>query len=41
MSDPGGSEVCHYCGCRETSLIEDFIAEHESATDLAGAPYGP
>ncbi|MFE5107662.1 hemerythrin domain-containing protein, partial [Streptomyces sp. NPDC056663] len=36
MSDPGGSEVCHYCGCREISLIEDFIAEHESATDLAG-----
>ncbi|WP_326815692.1 hemerythrin domain-containing protein [Streptomyces sp. NBC_01744] len=36
MSDPGGSEVCHYCGCREISLIEDYIAEHESATDLAG-----
>ncbi|MFD7233364.1 hypothetical protein [Streptomyces sp. NPDC059881] len=29
--------MCHYCGCREVSLIKDFIAEHEMATDLAGA----
>lgn len=28
--------MCHYCGCREISLIKDFIAEHERATDLAG-----
>lgn len=26
----------HYCGCREIPLIKDFIAEHESATNLAG-----
>jgi iron-sulfur cluster repair protein YtfE (RIC family) len=29
--------VCHYCGCRELPLIKEFIAEHESVTDLAGA----
>ncbi|MFB8143564.1 hemerythrin domain-containing protein [Streptomyces parvus] len=29
--------MCHYCGCRETPLIREFIAEHESVTDLAGA----
>jgi iron-sulfur cluster repair protein YtfE (RIC family) len=28
--------VCHYCGCRQISLIRDYIAEHERATDLAG-----
>ncbi|MFD0256885.1 hemerythrin domain-containing protein [Kitasatospora indigofera] len=28
--------MCHYCGCREIPLIKDFIAEHESATNLAG-----
>ncbi|MFD4125343.1 hemerythrin domain-containing protein [Streptomyces globisporus] len=29
--------MCHYCGCREIPLIREFIAEHESVTDLAGA----
>ncbi|MFE4310623.1 hemerythrin domain-containing protein [Streptomyces sp. NPDC056891] len=28
--------MCHYCGCREIPLIKEFIAEHESVTDLAG-----
>jgi iron-sulfur cluster repair protein YtfE (RIC family) len=28
--------VCHYCGCRQMSLIRDYIAEHERATDLGG-----
>ncbi|MFC5805791.1 hemerythrin domain-containing protein [Streptomyces formicae] len=28
--------MCHDCGCREVSLIKDFIAEHEMVTDLAG-----
>ncbi|NEC63808.1 hemerythrin domain-containing protein [Streptomyces sp. SID9727] len=29
--------MCHYCGCREMPLIKEFIAEHESVTDTAGA----
>ncbi|MEW1888540.1 MULTISPECIES: hemerythrin domain-containing protein [unclassified Streptomyces] len=29
--------MCHYCGCREIPLIKEFIAEHESVTDTAGA----
>ncbi|PZT76056.1 MULTISPECIES: hemerythrin domain-containing protein [unclassified Streptomyces] len=29
--------MCHYCGCREIPLIKEFIAEHESVTDAAGA----
>ncbi|WP_371621820.1 hemerythrin domain-containing protein [Streptomyces sp. NBC_01116] len=29
--------MCHYCGCRDIPLIREFIAEHESVTDLAGA----
>ncbi|MCX4530169.1 hemerythrin domain-containing protein [Streptomyces sp. NBC_00841] len=33
----GGFRVCHYCGCREISLIKDLIVEHEMATDLAGS----
>lgn len=28
--------MCHYCGCREIPLIKEFIAEHESVTDMAG-----
>lgn len=28
--------MCHYCGCRQMSLIRDYIAEHERATDLGG-----
>jgi len=28
--------MCHYCGCRQTPLIRDYIAEHERATDLGG-----
>ncbi|MFC9327318.1 hemerythrin domain-containing protein [Kitasatospora sp. NPDC057015] len=28
--------MCHYCGCREIPLIKDFVAEHESVTNLAG-----
>ncbi|MER5279261.1 hemerythrin domain-containing protein [Streptomyces sp. NPDC002809] len=28
--------MCHYCGCREIPLIKEFIAEHESVTDVAG-----
>ncbi|MBD0710827.1 MULTISPECIES: hemerythrin domain-containing protein [unclassified Streptomyces] len=28
--------MCHYCGCREIPLIKEFIAEHETVTDLAG-----
>jgi iron-sulfur cluster repair protein YtfE (RIC family) len=28
--------MCHYCGCRETPLIRDYIAEHERATNLGG-----
>ena len=28
--------MCHYCGCRHVSLIRDYIAEHEVATDLGG-----
>ncbi|MER5884073.1 hemerythrin domain-containing protein [Streptomyces sp. NPDC001941] len=28
--------MCHYCGCRDIPLIKEFIAEHESVTDLAG-----
>jgi hypothetical protein len=26
--------VCHYCGCRHIPLIRDYIAEHETITDL-------
>ncbi|GAA4882657.1 hemerythrin domain-containing protein [Kitasatospora terrestris] len=29
--------MCHYCGCREIPLLKEFIAEHASVTDLAGA----
>lgn len=28
--------MCHYCGCRQTPLIRDYIAEHERVTDLGG-----
>ncbi|MEE4489602.1 hemerythrin domain-containing protein [Streptomyces sp. BE230] len=28
--------MCHYCGCREIPLIKEFVAEHESVTDVAG-----
>ncbi|WP_042402327.1 hemerythrin domain-containing protein [Streptacidiphilus carbonis] len=28
--------MCHYCGCRDIPLIREFIAEHESVTNLAG-----
>ena len=28
--------MCHYCGCRHVSLIRDYIAEHEHATNLGG-----
>ncbi|WP_433789677.1 hemerythrin domain-containing protein [Actinoplanes sp. CA-252034] len=28
--------MCHYCGCRETPLIRDYIAEHERAINLGG-----
>ena len=28
--------MCHYCGCRQMSLIRDYIAEHERASDLGG-----
>jgi hemerythrin-like domain-containing protein len=28
--------MCHYCGCRQVSLIRDYIAEHERVTDLGG-----
>ncbi|MEV3860345.1 hemerythrin domain-containing protein [Streptomyces sp. NPDC050095] len=28
--------MCHYCGCRDISLIKEFIAEHERVTDAAG-----
>lgn len=28
--------MCHYCGCRDTLLIRDYIAEHERATNLGG-----
>lgn len=26
--------MCHYCGCRDTPLIMDYIAEHEQSTNL-------
>ncbi|WP_328901767.1 hemerythrin domain-containing protein [Streptomyces sp. NBC_00441] len=29
--------MCHPCGCRDIPLIKEFIAEHESVTDTAGA----
>lgn len=25
--------MCHYCGCRQLTLIRDYVAEHESAID--------
>ncbi|MEJ7706839.1 MAG: hemerythrin domain-containing protein [Nocardioidaceae bacterium] len=28
--------MCHYCGCRQIPLIRDYIAEHESVTNLGG-----
>ena len=28
--------MCHYCGCRDTPLLRDYIAEHERATNLGG-----
>ncbi|MFZ3596646.1 hypothetical protein [Streptomyces sp. BH104] len=28
--------MCHYCGCREITLVKGFIAEHERVTDAAG-----
>ena len=28
--------MCHYCGCRDTPLIRDYIAEHERAMNLGG-----
>lgn len=26
--------MCHYCGCRQVTLIRDYIAEHERVTHL-------
>ncbi|MFE0465291.1 hemerythrin domain-containing protein [Kitasatospora sp. NPDC058965] len=28
--------MCHYCGCRDIPLIREYVAEHESVTDLGG-----
>ena len=29
--------MCHYCGCRETPLLRDYIAEHERVINHGGA----
>jgi iron-sulfur cluster repair protein YtfE (RIC family) len=29
--------MCHYCGCRQVSLIRDYFAEHERALEHADA----
>lgn len=28
--------MCHYCGCRDMPLLRDYIAEHETVTNLGG-----